>query len=194
MHITRSSHSPASSSTLELHAYFIHYPFCGYDGWKDGIGGRGYARNSLILHLNDKHLVNGDEKNALGLDYPPFMMSTMPVSLLCGSCRCGYTQIACCFTLGVDHVDMQVRPCDVFTWVRLLLLLVGVLHLYIPKNSQEEKYGNRKKFQTAFITQWFDPEGCIRLIHKVLLEHQQPNIRGRKKVNQEASNLKRYLD
>lgn len=62
------------------------------------------------------------------------------------------------------------RPCDIASWVQLLILPVGVLHVYIPKNNREEKSGNRKKLQIASINhailQWFETGGLYKVNSK----------------------------
>ncbi|KAI3925616.1 hypothetical protein MKW98_001470, partial [Papaver atlanticum] len=64
MPCTRAAQNLGSSSLAAASQAdaFIHCPFRRYDGCKDGVGGKGYARNSMIRHLNDKHLLRGDGK------------------------------------------------------------------------------------------------------------------------------------
>ncbi|KAI3963863.1 hypothetical protein MKW92_004301, partial [Papaver armeniacum] len=52
------------SSESQADAFF-HCPFKGFDGCKDGVGGRGHVKNSLLAHSKDKHLGNDRCKNRL---------------------------------------------------------------------------------------------------------------------------------
>lgn len=53
-----SSDSPLLASQSDS---FFHCGFRGYEGSRDGVGGRELLKNSLIRHLRDKHFVRGEE-------------------------------------------------------------------------------------------------------------------------------------
>lgn len=72
---------------------------------------------------------------------------------------------------------------------------VCVLHLYIPKNSFEGKFGNCKKLQIASIIHsivlWFEPGGCLKLVQKILDEHSQPKDKQRIRSNNQEALIQR---
>lgn len=73
---------------------------------------------------------------------------------------------------------MIVKLLDLCAWLNLLLLPVCTLNLYMPKNSNKERSGVRKKLQIASINEalatWKEPYGCYSLVQKVL-ELSKPN-------------------
>lgn len=103
-------------------------------------------------------------------------------------------------TLKTSLDKVLVNPCDLKSWLQLLLLPIFTLNLYFPKTSREERSGNRKRLQTTAINKalntWREPNGCSILIQKLLeaqIEAQrsrEQRTRKKPKTNVEACRKK----
>ena len=95
-----------------------------------------------------------------------FSCSSRTVKSIPPACRLAFSD-----TLKAVLWDVVGNPSSIEAWVRLLALPACTLSIFIPKDRNDKRSGNRKALQQRHILQslavWNEVEGSIKLVERV---------------------------